>query len=136
MPCKPIWGAIDGGARVEGLKLVLDLEASLTSRGDGYGDIVDDQLYHLYHFLEASGRWHGGVDGLCKFSSGLEGIGGAVGNSDELHVLVGGELILCDYWLGEGIDEVLEGNECNIVGGTIPGVDQGPFALDPCGRSD
>lgn len=50
-PGKPAWGAVEGGARVQVLNLVVDL-------GDGVlgdGNVVHDDLSHLDLFLEAGG---------------------------------------------------------------------------------
>lgn len=65
------------------------------------GDVVEDHLYNLSLFEDASGRWGMSVNSIFQFLPGLEEyVNSKRGNSNELCIVVGGELNLSNECLG------------------------------------
>lgn len=93
---------------------------------------MDDHLDYLNLFLEAGGNWEEGGDGILKLLCRLEEhVGGGSGNSNDLDVVVGGEVYLGNQFLGENsVEVVVEGKRYDIFSDSraVFGHDGGPLA--------
>lgn len=127
-PSEPLWSAVECGPGVEVLNLVVGLDDGILS----VGDVVDDDLSHLYLFLEVGSKGQEGEDDLLQCISRLQKVvGGGVSTSNKLYVFVVEDSGLCHGCLGKGgVDGLSQGEGSNGVrdGFPIPGDEAGSIA--------
>lgn len=134
-PSTAAWDTVEGVSWVEVVTLLMDL-------GNGVlhdEDIVNDNLGHLYLFLEVDGGGQNEVDHFFKWVFALEQVVGGGGKySKELYILLVEDFNLCICCLAEdGIHSISQKKEVGggREGGTIADDQEAPVAPGRWGRS-